>query len=163
VTPPKRRQDSPRIISSMKRILPALALVAIHLVFAAHVKADTASDKKIVAALEQQWIEAFKTNDPKLLEPILARDWIQTSSEATLSGKSHEMADTKETKWTSLKNIGLKITMYGNTAVVTGIFKGTGTASWGAVDDHYRFTDTWVKMPKRNWQCVATQLTTIAK
>ena len=147
----------------MKKMILTLALVAGLISSPSHSMADPASDKKMVAALEQQWIEAFKTNDPKLLEPILARDWVQTSAEATLSGKSHEMADTKETKWTSLKNIGLKIRMYGDTAVVTGIFKGTGTASWGAVDDHYRFTDTWVKLPKGRWQCVATQLTTLSK
>jgi ketosteroid isomerase-like protein len=116
----------------------------------------------MIAALEQQWVEAFKTNNPKLLEPILATTWVQTSAAATLSGKHHEMADTKETQWSSLKNIGLKITMYNETAIVTGILKGKGTASWGMVDDHYRFTDTWVKMPDGKWQCVATHLTTLA-
>jgi len=126
-------------------------------------EATPSSDKTIIAGLEEQWIKAFKTNDPKLLDPILAKTWVQTSAEATLSGKAHEMADTKETKWISLQNIDLKITIYGDTAIVTGIFKGKGTASWGAVDDNYRFTDTWVKMPKGKWQCVATQLTTLSK
>jgi len=147
----------------MRKIIFTLTLVTALISFSSHSKADPAFDKKVVASLEEQWIKAFKTNNPKLLEPILASDWVQTSANAILSGKSHEMTDTKETKWTSLKNIGLKIRMYGDTAIVTGIFKGTGTASWGAVDDHYRFTDTWVKMPKGNWQCVATQLTTLAK
>ena len=141
----------------MKKLIFTLSLVAALISFPSLSQADPASDKKIVASLEEQWIKAFKTNDPKLLEPILSSDWVQTDAEGILSGKSHEMADTKETKWTSLRNIGLKIRMYGGTAVVTGIFKGTGTASWGSVDDHYRFTDTWVKMPKGNWQCVATQ------
>ena len=147
----------------MKKLIFTLTLVAALISFPSLSQADQASDKKIVASLEEQWIKAFKTNDPKLLEPILASDWVQTSADALLSGKSHEMADTKETKWAFLKNIGLKIKMYGDTAIVTGIFKGKGTASWGAVDDHYRFTDTWVRMPNRKWQCVATQLTTLTK
>ncbi len=146
----------------MKKTILAFALVAGITAFT-NAKGDQLSDKKIIAALEQQWIEAFKTNNPDLLAPIIAKSWVQTSSDGTLSGKSHEMADTKETKWMSLKNIDLKITMYGDTAIVTGIFQGMGTASWGAVDDHYRFTDTWVKTRKGYWQCVATQLTTIAK
>ena len=68
-------------------------------------EATPSSDKTIIAGLEEQWIKAFKTNDPKLLDPILAKTWVQTSAEATLSGKAHEMADTKETKWISLQNI----------------------------------------------------------
>jgi Domain of unknown function (DUF4440) len=149
--------------SFMKRFIVALIVASAFTAFAGHAIATPASEKKVVAALEQQWIQAFWENNPKLLEQILASTWVQTDADGILSGKSHEMADTKETKWTSLKNIGMKITLYGDTAIVTGIFKGKGTASWGAVDDHYRFTDTWVKMPRGNWQCVATQLTTVAK
>jgi len=145
----------------MKKTILPLALLACLMVLPGNAGAASGDDKKVIAKLEQQWVEAFKKNDPKLLEPIIASTWVQTSADATLSDKAHEMADTKETKWTSLSNIGLKITVYGNTGIVTGIFKGKGSASWGAVDDHYRFTDTWVKMPKGDWQCVATQLTTL--
>jgi ketosteroid isomerase-like protein len=147
----------------MKKSLLSVTLLAGFIALSGNAGAAPSTDKKAIAALEQQWVDAFKNNDPMLLEPIIASTWVQTSADATLSDKAHEMADTKETKWTSLRNIGLNITMYGNAAVVTGIFKGTGTASWGAVDDHYRFTDTWVKMPKGIWQCVATQLTTLTK
>jgi ketosteroid isomerase-like protein len=151
-------------ITDMKLSPPLFLILLTGFVFLTDkAEARPVPDKTIIAGLEEQWIQAFKTNDPKLLDPILAKTWVQTSAEATISGKAHEMADTKETKWVSLKNIGLKITMYRDTAIVTGIFKGKGTASWGAVDDHYRFTDTWVKMPKGNWECVATQLTTLAK
>jgi hypothetical protein len=126
-------------------------------------EATPSSDKTIIAGLEEQWIKAFKKNDPTLLDPILAKSWIQTDSEGVLTGKPHEMADTKQIKWSSLKNIDIKTRIYRDTAIVTGIFKGKGTASWGIEDDNYRFTDTWVKMPKGNWQCVATQLTTLSK
>ncbi len=146
----------------MKKTLLTIALAAGSIAYVGSSKAESASEKKVIASLEQQWIEAFKANNPKLLEPIIAKTWVQTSGDATLSGKAYEMADTKKTKWKSLKNNDLKITMYGNTAIVTGIFQGKGTASWGAVDDHYRFTDTWIKMPHGNWQCIATQLTTTA-
>lgn len=147
----------------VKKIILAIALCG-GLIASVHQADANPADQRSIVALEQQWIDAFKENNPKLLEPILASSWVQTSSDGTLSGKSHEMADTRETKWVLLHNRKLKITTYGaETAIVTGIFEGKGTASWGAVHDHYRFTDTWVKMPKGNWQCVATQLTTLEK
>jgi len=46
----------------------------------------------------------------------------------------------------------------GDTAIATDGSKAKGTeASSKPIDEHVRWTDTWVKMPNRKWQCVASQ------
>jgi ketosteroid isomerase-like protein len=49
------------------------------------------------------------------------------------------------------------VTVFGDTAIATGGFKGTGTEAGKPFDEHVRWTDTWVKMPDGKWQCVASQ------
>jgi ketosteroid isomerase-like protein len=52
----------------------------------------------------------------------------------------------------------VKVTVFGDTAIATGLFKGKGTDPAGkSFDVNERFTDTWMKMPGGKWQCVASQ------
>jgi ketosteroid isomerase-like protein len=52
----------------------------------------------------------------------------------------------------------MRITMFGRTAIASGVFKGNGTDSSGKpLNVNMRWTDTWVKMPSGQWQCVASQ------
>jgi ketosteroid isomerase-like protein len=60
-------------------------------------------------------------------------------------------------KYISAENNDVKVTVFGHTASATGGFKGKGTdASGKPFDEDERWTDTWVKMPNGQWQCVAT-------
>jgi ketosteroid isomerase-like protein len=57
----------------------------------------------------------------------------------------------------------VKVTVTGNTAIATGIFKGKGTDPSGKAFDNYeRFTDTWVKISGK-WKCVASYQSEIKK
>jgi ketosteroid isomerase-like protein len=110
-----------------------------------------------VAALEQQWLQSQKTNNPDLVAPLLADKFVSTSSEGKVSDKAKSLADAKATKYDSVDYKDLKVTAFGNTAIATGDFIATGTDPSGkALDVHERFTDTWVKMPNGKWQCVAS-------
>ena len=74
-----------------------------------------------------------------------------------LVGKAAAIADAKAVKWMSAEYTNVKAAVYGDTVVVTGIFNGKGTDAAGKpIDVHERYTDTWVKMPDGQWQCVAT-------
>jgi ketosteroid isomerase-like protein len=128
-------------------------------------KPATEGIDKAVVALEEKWLQAMKTNNPDLLAPLLATGFTSTSAEGKLTGKAETLADTKTTHWESLSyEGGLKVTTYGNTAIVTGIFNGKGTDGTGKhLDQHERWTDTWVKMPDGAWQCVASHGSPIKK
>ena len=112
--------------------------------------------EKAVAALEQQWLQSQKTNNPDLVAPLLADKFINTGSDGKATGKAESLA-AKATKYDSVAYEDVKVTAFGGTAIATGDFKATGTdASGKPLDVHEHFTDTWVKMPNGQWQCVAS-------
>ncbi len=116
------------------------------------------ASEKAVAALEHQWLQSQKTNNPDLIAPLLADKFMYTGTDGKVSDKAGLLAEAKATKWTSVENIGEQVTVFGDTAIATGEFKGKGTGASGKpVDDHTRYTDVWVKMPNGKWQCVSSQ------
>ncbi len=123
---------------------------------------QTGATEKAVAALEEQWLQSQKTNNPDLVAPLLADKFVNTSIEGKVSNKAETLANAKATKYVSADYEDVKVTVFGDTAIATGVFKATGTdASGKPMDTHERWTDTWVKMPSGKWQCVATHGSTI--
>jgi ketosteroid isomerase-like protein len=57
----------------------------------------------------------------------------------------------------------VNVTVYGTTAIATGVYKGKGTEGGKTFDEVERWTDTWVKLPNDKWQCVADHNTAISK
>lgn len=118
--------------------------------------------EKAVAALENQWLQSQSTNNPDLVAPLLADKFVSTGSDGKVTNKTQMLAESKARKYTSAAYEDVKVTVFGNTAIAIGGFKGKGTDAKGkAFDDHERWTDTWVKMPSGKWQCVATQASPI--
>jgi len=116
----------------------------------------TGGTEKAIAALEEQWLQALKTNNPDLLAPLLADKLVITSEVGKVAGKAETLADVKSMKWDSAENSDVKVTVFGDTSIATGGLKGRGTdASGKPFDLDVRWTDTWVKMPSGKWQCVA--------
>jgi len=149
----------------MKRTLIGWCLLgSLLLTTAAWSQADRgAATQHAVAALEQTWLKSQQTNNTELVAPLLADNFIQTTSEGKLTtSKAEALADAKSIKWSSVSYIDVKVTVFGNTAIATGGFKAKGTTASGkAIDENSRFTDTWVKMPGGKWQCVASQDTPV--
>jgi ketosteroid isomerase-like protein len=118
---------------------------------------QTSGTEKAVAALEQQWLQSQKTNNPDLLTPLLADKVVVTEADGKVAGKAETLATSKKTKWDSAEYDDVKVMVFGDTAIATGAFKGKGTDPAGKpFNEHVRWTDTWVKMPSGQWQCVAS-------
>ncbi len=120
------------------------------------------STEKTIAALEDQWVQAQTTNNPDLLIPLLAEKFINTSDNGKVTGKSETIASYQQTKWTSAENTNVKVVVYGETAIAIGTYKGKGAKDGKPFDVHEQWTDTWIKMPSGQWQCVASQDSPIA-
>jgi hypothetical protein len=119
---------------------------------------QSGATEKAVAALEEQWLQSQKTNNPELLVPLLADKFVGTGSDGKVTNKAETLAEAKGTKYSSIEYEDVKVTVFGDTAIATGGSKAQGTnASGKPVDEHVRWTDTWVKRPTGKWQCVASQ------
>jgi ketosteroid isomerase-like protein len=142
----------------MKEKLIWCSLVLASLVSAAPSQAQTTGAEKAVAALEQQWLQGQRTNNPDLVTPLLADKIVVTQADGKVMDRAQTLAFYKKTKWDNAEYTDVKITVFGSTAIATGGFKGKGTDATGKpFDDNERWTDTWVKMPDGKWQCVASQ------
>jgi ketosteroid isomerase-like protein len=122
----------------------------------------SAATEKAITALENQWLQSFRTNDPDLVAPLLAEKFVGTDVAGKISNKTEYLAENKTTKFASADYENLKVMVFGTTAIAIGGFKGKGTDSKGKpFNDHSSWTDTWIKMPNGKWQCVASQDTLI--
>ena len=146
----------------MKRMLICCLTGLVLLVTVAGLRAQTEGTQKAVSALEHQWLQAHNTSNPDMLAPLLAYNFVSTSAEGKVSGKSEMLADVKAQKWTSGEYRDEKVSVYGDTAIATGVFTGKGVdASGKPLDETVRWTDTRVKMSNGKWQCVASHLSTL--
>jgi ketosteroid isomerase-like protein len=147
----------------MKRALSCCLIGFILLLSAASSRAQTTADtEKAVAALEQQWLQSQKTNNPDLVAPLIADKFVGTGPDGKITGKAELLAEAKATKYSSMEYEDVKVTVFGDTAIATGGSKSKGIdASGKAMDEHVRWTDTWVKMPGGKWQCVASHVSPI--
>lgn len=119
---------------------------------------------KTVAALEQRWLRSQRENNPDLIAPYVAEKFVATQSDGKVIDKPEMLASAKASRYSDAEYGDVKVTVFGNTAIVTGFEKLKGTDGSGApLDVNERFTDTWVKMPTGTWQCVASQQTTNAQ
>jgi ketosteroid isomerase-like protein len=122
----------------------------------------TGGTEKAVAALEQQWLQSQKTNNPDLVAPLVADKFIGTGADGKLTDRTQLLANAKASKYDSMEYVDVKVTVFGDTAIATGASKAKGTDESGKpMDEHVRWTDTWVKMPNGKWQCVASHVSPI--
>jgi len=135
-----------------------LGLLSLGSVTVSQAQQTTGGTEKSIAALENQWLQAQQTNNPDLAAPLMADKFVSTGSDGKVTNKVQALADAKSSKFGSAENENVEVTVFGDTAIATGLWIGKGTDEKGkAFDGHYRWTDTWVKMPNGKWQCVATQ------
>jgi ketosteroid isomerase-like protein len=150
----------------MNRTLLCCLLALVSLGSAASSQAQQASGatEKAILTLETQWMQSQKTNNPDLVAPLLADKFVETNDDGKVRNKAESIAAARATKYSSVDYEDMKVTVFGDTAIVTGGFKGQGTDESGkAFNAHLRWTDTWVKMPDGKWQCVASHDSNIKK
>jgi len=122
----------------------------------------TRSAEEKVVRLEEQWFEAQRDSNADLLAPLLADKFAMTSNREKVMNKADVVAACRNTKWTLVRLSDMNSSVFGDTVVVTGDFRGEGTDALGKpMEVHERFTHTWVKMPRGQWQCVASHKSTV--
>ena len=121
--------------------------------------AQTSSQKAEaeIRALEEKWDAAQLKGDAAALSEIFADTYVSTNGEGKTRGKAEVINEVTagDIKFESSKVQDLKISVYGDAAVVTGIWKGKFTQKGKPLDLTERFTDTMVRRNGK-WQVVAS-------
>ncbi len=114
--------------------------------------------------LENEFARAVANNDAHALDGLLADDWVIVDPDGSITDKarflgviksgvlSHELMETTD----------LRVRLYGNAAVVTGLTATKGKFMGQDFASCERATDIFVKQTDR-WLCVFTQLTRFNK
>jgi ketosteroid isomerase-like protein len=117
-----------------------------------------------VIGLENAWNHAIEAKDTKALDMLLASTFVAVENDGSVASKSEFLASIKAPEYqpSQAVNEQINVQVYGNAAVVVGIFRIKGTEKGKPYVHRERFTDTWIKHDQ-SWQCVASQATLIAK
>jgi ketosteroid isomerase-like protein len=125
-------------------------------------KANEVAAAVLIAHLEQQWADAQKIGDAKSVEPLIAESFVNTDADGQTYGKQKLVSNLKGGRWEQNGISDVQVVIYGNAAVATGAWVGKGIDGDGTkIDRRERWTDTWIKMPNRKWQCVSSQQTAV--
>jgi ketosteroid isomerase-like protein len=114
-----------------------------------------ADDAAAVKGLEEKWTVAASKNDAAAVGSILADSVTSSGSDGTMRNKAEMLAAMKDRKYESAVEEELKVSIYGDAAVATGIWRAKGTEQDKPFDEVERFTDTYVKTGGE-WKCVAS-------
>ena len=145
-----------------KRLLCLLGVLALAGGINVQAQQTGGDTHKTIIDLENHWLQADQTNDPDTVAPMLSDKYLATTSEGKLEDKAKTLEEVKTRKYNTAEYKDVQVTVFGNTAIARGGYKGSGTEPSGKpFAEHLRWTDTWVKTPSGKWQVVATQYTAV--
>src|SRR6266852_2991144 len=106
----------------MKKSLMWCLIGLLSLGSAARSQAQTnGGTEKAVAALEKQWLQPQKTNNPDLVSPLLADKFIGTGADGKLTDRAQLLANAKATKYDSMEDEHVQVTVPGDPVIATGL------------------------------------------
>ena len=110
-----------------------------------------------IQALELAWNHALEAKDAAAMDMLLANTMVSVDIDGSIVNKKEFLDSVKSPEYQPSQAVTeqSKVQMYGNAAVVVGIFRIKGVEKGKAYVHRERFVDTWVKI-NGTWQCVAT-------
>lgn len=120
----------------------------------------TDADQTRILALENAWNQAEEHKDIKALDSLLDASLVYVDYDGSIMDKAQFMASIKAPSLhpEQIVNESMTAHIYGDSAVVTGVYREKGEKSRKPYLRHGRFTDTWV-FQRGTWTCVASQST----
>lgn len=111
-----------------------------------------------VLALDNSWNRALETNDTKALDMLLAENFVSIDIDGSMQTKREFLVGLKSTGYQAPSQAVTeqsKVDVYGNSALVLGIFRTQSKEKGKSVTRRERFLDTWVNL-NGTWKCVAS-------
>jgi ketosteroid isomerase-like protein len=119
-------------------------------------------DEGKILALENAWNHALEAKDSNAVNMILGNPFVSVNADGSIADRSEYLASIKSADYQPSQAVTeqTSVQIYGNTAVVVGIYREKGTEKGKPYVHRERFVDTWIKS-NGTWQCVATTSTSI--
>jgi len=146
----------------MKTFMVAGGLLLLGVAFATARQANLSDEGGRVLALEKAWNLALEEKNTKALDMLLASTMVSVDIDGSVQSKSEFLAGVKSPDYQPSQAVTeqTSVQVYGDAAVVVGIFRIKGTEKGKPYTRRERFVDTWIKT-NGTWQCVATTSTLI--
>ena len=144
----------------MNRVI-ALTLLGVLVAVPTHAQTRNAKEQAVLKATQVLTDASLMKKDRVTMERLYADDYTYTHSNGTVANKAQDIAASMspDQAWTAHRSDDLKVRIYRDVAVVTGISTLTGSAK-GYVSGPRRFTEVWVRRNGR-WQMVGGQSTLV--
>lgn len=112
------------------------------------------ADEQALFQLERDWAQAGLKKDAAVVEKFLANEFV-SNYDGKLSSKKQALAELKNNaaKIESAENSDMRVAVFGNTAVVHGLYTEKSTTGGKDSSFQVRYTEVYVKRDGR-WQCV---------
>jgi|ERR1700683_1981705 len=124
---------------------------------------DNSDGESKVIAIEKAWNQAYKSRDGTALGGILHDSIVLVNDDGSMESKSNFLTGVNRAKPSSNQQAdpeSIKVRMFGNVAIATGVFRESGFESGKAFVRRNRFVDTWIQNGD-SWKCVAASATPI--
>ena len=110
-----------------------------------------------VLALDNSWNRALETKDIKALDLLLADTFVSIDIDGSMENKHQFLKSIDSPDYhppAQAVTEESKVDIYGDSAVVVGVFSTQGSDKGKKYKNRERFVDTWVKIGG-SWKCVA--------
>jgi ketosteroid isomerase-like protein len=146
----------------MKKIFLSVAILLFSASLAAAQQSTSSDEGARVLALESAWNHALEAKDTQALAKLLANTFLSVDIDGSVQSKSEFLASIKAPDYlpSQAATEQSSVQVYGDSAVVVGVFRIKGTEKGKAYSHRERFVDTWIKL-NGAWECVATTSTLI--
>ena len=142
----------------MKAILTIAIAVSLSVCAAKAQTSSQSGEGARVLALDNSWNRALETKDAKALDLLLADSFISIDIDGSMETKKEFLASLKAPGYEAPSQAVTeqsKVDMYGDSAVVVGVFRTQVVHKGKSVIRRERFVDTWVNL-NHTWKCVAS-------
>jgi ketosteroid isomerase-like protein len=140
------------------------ALLAAALLLPAQDHRALSPDESLLLTLEKAWNVAEQSKDVRALDQLLSSTRVYTDYDGSFMNKERFLSSVTSATLDSdqITNENVSVQIYGESAVVTGVYHEKGVQKGKSISRRGRFTDSWVKENGR-WLCVASQSTLISR
>jgi ketosteroid isomerase-like protein len=121
---------------------------------------QTDGEEGRILSLENAWNHALQEKNTAALRLLLAPDVILVEYNGKLMDQAAYLASLQSSgmRPTRIVNESMRASMFGDAAVVNGVYREEGVKNGKPYVMRQRFTDTWIRRGD-SWTCVASQST----